>query len=257
VPAADESPRAFYDALADHYDAIFADWWAGARWHAEIVAGVLQRVGAQPPARILDCACGIGTQALPLVQRGYAVTGSDISSEEIARARREAAARGIDIELRVADMRALTGTYDAVIACDNAIPHLLDDADLDAALTSIAAVLEPNGVFLASIRDYDALRIEQPSGVPGVLRERDGRREIVGQAWEWADDLERIRINLFVLTEQPAGEWSTVVHTTWYRALTRATLDAALARARFHDITWYPPADSGYYQPIVTARAAR
>jgi hypothetical protein len=93
--------------------------------------------------------------------------------------------------------------------------------------------------------------------VPGVLRERDGRREIVGQAWEWAEDLERIRINLFVLTEQLSGEWSTVVHTTWYRALMRATLDAALARAHFHDITWYPPADSGYYQPIVTARAAR
>jgi SAM-dependent methyltransferase len=255
---ADESPAAFYDGLASEYHSLFEDWWAAAQFHAEVIDHVLQSAGVTPPARVLDCAAGIGTQAIPLAQRGYAMTATDISAEAIARATREAATHDVTLELAVADMRALnqavTPPFDAVIACDNAIPHLLDDADLDDALSSIASCLAPGGVFLASVRDYDALRRDGVGGVPGVLRQRANGREIVGQAWEWSDDLERMRIHLYVLHEQVPDEWTTSVHSTWYRALGRDALTAALARAGFHDTRWHEPADSGYYQPIVTAR---
>lgn len=254
---ADESPRAFYDGLAKGYDAIYDDWWAAAQWHARHVDGVLRAHGVAPPARILDCACGIGTQAIPLAAMGYDVTASDISAESVERARREAATRGIPIQFGVADMRALESVarYDAVIACDNAIPHLLDDRELDAAVGAVANVLEPNGVFLAGVRDYDALRAERPSGVPGVVRERPDGREIVGQAWEWHDQGEQLRIHLFFLRERADG-WVAEVHTTWYRALTRAALTAALERNQFTDVTWHSAEELGYYQPVVTARRA-
>ena len=255
---ADESPAAFYDGLAHEYHSLFDDWWAAAQWHADVVDRLLQSLGVAPPARVLDCACGIGTQAIPLAQRGYELTATDISSEAIARATREAAARAVNLEFAVADMRKLDRSisppFDAVIACDNAIPHLLDDADLDTALSSIASCLGSGGVFVASVRDYDALRKDGVSGVPAVLRQRADGREIVGQAWEWSDDLERIRIHLYVLHEQSAGKWRTSVHSTWYRALGRASFNEALLRAGFGDTRWHEPADSGYYQPIVTAR---
>ena len=89
-----------------------------------------------------------------------------------------------------------------------------------------------------------------------IMRERAGTREIVGQAWEWSTDGEQIRIHLFVVREEPGG-WHTDVHTTWYRALTRADLTAALNRTGLEDVHWHMPDESGYYQPIVTARAAR
>jgi len=257
----DKSVRAFYDGLAAGYDALFDDWWTAARRHGHVIDGVLRAVGVVPGERVLDCACGIGTQAIPLAWRGYEVTGTDISAEAVARARREAAARAIDLQLAVADMRALddavSGPFDAVIACDNAIPHLLDDAELDAALRSIARVLADGGVFLASVRDYDVLAAQRPAGLPGVLRERPGGREIVGQAWEWHEEHDRVRIHLFVLREQRSGTWAAEVHTTWYRVLTRAKLDAALARTGYVDVEWHEPDESGYYQPIVTARAGR
>jgi SAM-dependent methyltransferase len=255
--AADESPVAFYDGLAADYDALYDDWWTAAKWHARIVDKVLQKAGASPGARLLDCACGIGTQALGLARRGYDVTGTDLSDASVARARREADAREIALELAVADMRSVdtvvSGPFDVVIACDNAIPHLLDDADLDRALGAIGRMLASGGVFLASVRDYDALRAEHPTGVPAVVREREGKRTIIGQGWEWDEDDERIRINLFVLTEHSPGEWQAEVHTTWYRALTRATFTAALDRAGFTNVRWHEPDDSAYYQPIVTA----
>lgn len=67
---------------------------------------------------------------------------------------------------------------------------------------------------------------------------------------------ERIHIHLFVVREGIDG-WHTDVHTTWYRALTRAGLTEALTRAGFEDVRWHMPDESGYYQPTVTAHAAR
>jgi hypothetical protein len=40
-----------------------------------------------------------------------------------------------------------------------------------------------------------------------------------------------------------------------YRALRRATLSASLERAGFHDIEWLMPEATGFYQPVVLARA--
>jgi hypothetical protein len=85
-----------------------------------------------------------------------------------------------------------------------------------------------------------------------VHDDADGRR-IVGQAWEWDADGERVRIHLFVLRDGGQGRWASRVWTTWYRALTRADLTAALERTGYADIRWHPPEESGYYQPMVSA----
>lgn len=67
---------------------------------------------------MLDCACGIGTQALGLAAVGYTVEGSDAAPAAVARAAREARARGLAAEFRVDDMcrlaAALPARYGAV-----------------------------------------------------------------------------------------------------------------------------------------------
>ncbi|WP_246183530.1 class I SAM-dependent methyltransferase [Paenibacillus methanolicus] len=77
---------------------------------------------------------GIGTQAIGLANRGFNVTGTDLSSASIERATKEAEAFGVKIHFGVADFRALdedvSGLYDVVLSADNAIPHLLTDDDL-------------------------------------------------------------------------------------------------------------------------------
>jgi glycine/sarcosine N-methyltransferase len=239
----------FYDALAPDYHLIFQqDWWAVATWQGDILAPLLRREGVESA---LDCTCGIGTQALPLAVQGFQVTGSDISPEAVARARREADERGIDVRLFTADVRsvAVDEQVDAVISCDNSLPHLLTDSDLDQALVSIRRCLKPGGFFLASIRDYEALARQDVQGVPPKV---DDQR-ITGQAWRWAADKRTVEINLFVLRKQETG-WHPTVVTTTYRALTRDELTEALQRAGFEDVRW---PDTGYYQPVVTARGIR
>src|SRR5262249_60084958 len=86
---------------------------------------------APASVRILDAASGIGTQALALAARGFRVTARDISHGAIARLRREATARGLDLDVAVAGMRAgaptRSASFDAVLAFRHSVPHLLCD----------------------------------------------------------------------------------------------------------------------------------
>ncbi|HET9728321.1 MAG TPA: class I SAM-dependent methyltransferase [Acidimicrobiia bacterium] len=252
------SVAAFYDGLADHYDALYEDWWAGAQAHGRVIDGVLHELDVRPPASILDCACGIGTQALGLAALGYRVTGTDLSAGAVERARREAGVHSVQATLLVGDMRELDrvvpGPFAAVVCCDNSLPHLVADSELDRALSAIRGMLAPGGPLVASVRDYDNLLTKRPTGVTPIVRARANVREIVGQAWEWHDG-NRVHIDLFILREGAPDSWTAQVHSTWYRAYTRDELTTALTRAGLVDVRWWDAATTGYYQPIVTARA--
>lgn len=252
-------PEDFYDGLASEYHLLFGDWWPAALDHAAVVARLLTDHGVSAEgSQLLDCTCGIGTQALPLAALGYDVTAADLSARAVERARAEAQRRDIRLRTAVADVRrvdeSVTDVFDAVISCDNALPHLLTDDDLEQALRSIRACLREGGVLLASIRDYDHLRQSRPDGVPISLHGSPGTRHGTGQAWTWSQDGNEVGVTLFVLTE---GErtWGASVHETTYRALLRETFTAALRRSGFTTVRWLMPDDSGYYQPVVLARA--
>ncbi len=246
----------FYDGLSDNYHLIFADWHELMQRQAQVLDDLLRARLDPPPRAVLDCACGIGTQAIGLSLRGYAVTATDISAGAVERAQREAAALGARLSFGVADMRTLSaqvsGPFDAVIACDNALPHLLSEDDLLAALREMATVLRPGGLLLASIRDYDGLVAERPSTTtPRVFDGPDGRRVVI-QVWDWLPDADLYDFTLLIV--QQAGDgWQTQAHTARYRALRRADLDRAVRAAGLDDLHWHMPPESGYYQPILTA----
>ena len=252
------SVEAFYNGLAVDYHLLFQDWWEAAEWHGAAIDRLLTTLDVHPGAQLLDCTCGIGTQALPLARRGYQVLGTDISRSAIDRGRREAEERRIGVEFAVCDIRDVgtlaSSPFDAVLACDNSLPHLRTEADLIAALRSIRMCLSQGGVFVASIRDYDALSIDRPSGVAPVTYHSHGRRRVVGQAWQWSDDGDTVLVMLFILQEK-LRDWTCSSWDTQFRAWRRAEIEAALTTSGFHGTTWHTPEASGFYQPIVTARA--
>jgi glycine/sarcosine N-methyltransferase len=247
----------FYEQLAGDYHLIFADWSQAIERQANALDRLIRAARGEPPLDVLDCTCGIGTQAIGLAGRGYTVTASDLSPANVRRAEAEAARRGLRLAVAVADVRelgeAVTGTFDVVLSCDNALPHLLTDTDLRAAAAQMRARLRDDGLLLASIRDYDELRRERRRAEwPRVFGEPGGRR-VVFQVWDWAADGERYTLTLFLLQEDARG-WRLRHFSTVYRALQRADLSAALAAAGFEQIRWHMPQDTGYYQPVVTAR---
>jgi SAM-dependent methyltransferase len=250
-PAAD-----LYRSLVDDYHLIFEDWDEGIRHQAEVLDRLLRAPGRSGGVDVLDCACGIGTQALGLAARGHRVLASDSSPEMIARARREAAGRGLHIEFAVADMRTLDAfgddAFDAVLAVDNALPHLQTDDEVRRALGAMASRLRPGGILVVTIRDYDALLAERPAVTPPRFLKGGGPRRIVHQVWEWLDG-RRYRVHIYITIEAGDG-WRTCHHTGLYPALTRADLGAMAEAAGLAEVAWTMPADSGFYQPILTAR---
>lgn len=249
--------RAFYEDLADTYHLMFADWRASVDRQAVVLDRLLRDALGDGPHAIFDRACGIGTQAIWLARLGHHVHATDLRPAAVARAERESDALGVRATFGVADLRAppdrVPGTFDAVIACDNALPHLLDDADLHRATAGMAAELRPGGLWLASIRDYDRLAPERPQiDAPRILDDADGRR-IAFQVWDWFADGFGYRLHQFLLRQD--GGWRTEHAVTAYRSLLRSDLDDSLTRAGLRDIRWLEPEERDFYQPVVTARA--
>ena len=79
--------QTFYDNLAPHYDKLFLDWQATTKEQAMLLHQLFAQHGFDQSATVLDCACGIGTQAIGLAGLGYHMTASDISDGELAEAK--------------------------------------------------------------------------------------------------------------------------------------------------------------------------
>jgi SAM-dependent methyltransferase len=248
--------REFYRLLTPDYHLIFADWHKSVLRQSEVLDRLLRNnLPSANSYAVLDCACGIGTQALGLAIRGHRVHGTDISSEAVERARREAKAFEIEITLGVADFRDLAegvhGQFDAVIAFDNAIAHLQAEQDLESALRSMASKTAPQGLVAVSIRDYDGLVQSRPRASTPVVNEAGS--SIAFQVWDWKSDGSGYRLNQFILHRQ-GDEWQTLTSVSDLRAWQRSEVSSAMTRAGFSDIRWYMPDESGFYQPIVIAR---
>ena len=65
--------QTFYDTLAAQYDKLFADWQATTQEQAALLDKIFGENGFDRSSRVLDCACGIGTQAIGLAALGYGV----------------------------------------------------------------------------------------------------------------------------------------------------------------------------------------
>jgi glycine/sarcosine N-methyltransferase len=246
-----------YDKLAAHYHLIFENWEASMERQAAALISVLHRSGLTATDRILDCACGIGTQTLGLAKLGFQVSGCDLSPQAVERARLEAAHRGLNIEFSVANMLNLTGLvdshFDAVICMDNALPHLESPEQLLQSAEQIWAKLRPGGVLMASLRDYDRLIDERPVVQGPSFYSDQGRRRIVFQVWDWID-VRRYIFHLYITRELAEG-WQTFHTSCLYRVVRRYEVAAILKQARFKNVRWLTEAESGFYQPIVLAEA--
>ena len=248
----------FYNDLADHYHLIYENWETSISRQAKALDGIIQsRLPSSPEeTSILDCSCGIGTQAIGLALLGYRVHGTDISPRAVERASREAARLGARVTFGVADMRSLAdqvaGPFDIVITCDNAVPHLLSDDDLRLAVGAIRSQLRPGGLLLIALRDYDRIVTEKRRATQIRTLGSTPNRRLVFQAWDWAEDGRSYRFDHFILTEAENG-WQTHHGEGRYRALLRHELESIVVDTGFTQPIWNPEHEGGYFEQTLTA----
>ena len=245
--------QTFYDDIASQYDKFYLDWDDAVREEAQFLEKLFKDKGYGESARILDCACGIGTQAIGLAALGYDVTASDISIGEIEEGKKRAAERNVDVRFMQADFRCLEETFsdpfDIVIAMDNALPHMLTEDDLKKAAGSISQATREGGMFAASIRDYDSMTDERPEHSAPYVHKTDNGQRVLFQTWDWTDA--NYRFVQYIIEDGDSLEVSKF--ECEYRAVTRDELTRMLLDAGFSDVCWMMPEETGFYQPIVTA----
>ncbi|WP_426671548.1 class I SAM-dependent DNA methyltransferase [Mucilaginibacter sp. McL0603] len=247
--------KTFYDELSADYHLNFGNWDEAIANQAKILDKIIKEYANGSAQTLLDCSCGIGTQAIGLAQMGYTVTASDLSPLAIKRAEEEALKRNVSIHFKVADFlrieNEIEDIFDVVISCDNSLPHLLSDAELQLAAKNILSKIKPGGLFIASTRDYDELLKNKPISTYPIISDIDGAKTFTFQTWEWLEN-NIYTLNHYVIKGAP-DNFTTGLRKVQYRAYQRNEMDAIFKNAGFTGIKWLMPEESEYYQPVMVA----
>jgi SAM-dependent methyltransferase len=246
--------ESFYDALAPYYTLLYPDWEASCKAQAAALDRIIRVYIGDHVRSLLDAACGIGTQCLGLAQLGYVVTASDISAAALARARAMAAPCGLPITFRIADMRTLWPThqqqFDVVLACDNAVPHLLSNAEILLACQQFYQCTAPGGGCILSVRDYTNMPRTGDRIYPRLTHLTPDGRVVVFDVWEFDGDTYDMSTYIVTDTGQPRAQ-AQVIRGGRYYCVTTATLEALLVQAGFRDVMTLP---DHFFQPVLIGR---
>lgn len=235
----DDHAQLAYDALAPGYD----DLTRGhdhAGWTAVLESRA--RAAGLSGTRLLDVACGTGNTLLPMLERGYEVTGVDISDAMLAQARGKTEGRA---RLMRADMRDLPplGEFDLVWCLGDALNYLDSEPELSAALRGFRRNLADDGVVVFDVNTLGTFRTLYSSlyAVPSedriVVLEGRGSPQLGagGAAETWIDRLE----------PQSTGWWMRTRSEHHHRHHPDASVRAALARAGLTCVAAYGTHTSG------------
>lgn len=158
--------RLCYDAISHAWDKSLLV--PGFRERIDLMAAWLTRHGSPEDRRVLDLACGTGTLALALAERGFDVVGLDFSPGMLRRARAKAR-RGAGRAPRFdrADLDAPLPFPDA--SCDGVVcvAGLQCVADPARLIGEVSRLLRGGGLFLAVV-----LRPGRPEPLEGASWER-------------------------------------------------------------------------------------
>jgi cyclopropane fatty-acyl-phospholipid synthase-like methyltransferase len=148
------------------------DWWAYQfrvvhrsgtpgieAWDNHLIAFIVEVLGLERGARVLDVGCGSGVHGLALAGRGMEVVGLDIAPSLVRHCREQAETRGLrNATFVVGDMRDLasistvSGLFDAVLMLSTSF-GFFDDATNQLVLNAIPAKLHEGGSVLLQLMD--------------------------------------------------------------------------------------------------------
>lgn len=165
--------RNYYDTIAGIYDQT--------RWLSESVAEevadfIVQLVNASPETSFLEPGVGTGLNVLPLVKRGYSVTGIDVSQEMLDQFRQKLHEVPQNLTLIHADASRLPfpdQSFDVVLTV-----HMVHTvANWKTFLDEIDRVLKPGGFYLNAQWITPPARLEFEQHFREILSKYEGSQE--------------------------------------------------------------------------------
>jgi SAM-dependent methyltransferase len=246
-----ETVKKFYDDIAKYYHLIYSNWEESTQKQGERISKIIKENWGVLNKSILDCTCGIGTQALGLASLGFRVTGSDLSSNAIQRAKFEAKNRDLDIDFSVTDVRHLwknfKNKFDIVISCDNSLPHLPNDNEFVKGLKEIFKCTKPTGGCIISVRDYEKDISSGTHLLPYGVREVKNDRYMVFQVRDFFNK-DHYNVNLYFVKDSGSPQCKTAVFRSQYYAISINKIMKLMKNVGFVKIKRI---DDGFFQPVI------
>jgi SAM-dependent methyltransferase len=175
-------------------------------------------------AHILDLCCGYGRHSIPLAQRGFQVTGVDLSAKQIQHAREVASKAHTHLDFHVADARKLNfqGVFEVVLSMFVSFGFFNDETENKAMLQGVFRALKPGGRFLLDFWNREKeIREFKPTTSEKI------RDVIILKEWQF--DVLAGRLNWTNTVIFPDGKRESWEHSV--RAYTVAELKALLEEA--------------------------
>ena len=245
----------YYDKLAPYYKYIYADWERSVEDQAAALDEVIREYFGEHISTVLDAACGIGTQSIGLAKLGYKVTGCDISSGAIQIANQEALSQNLPIDFSVEDMRQAGQVhqrqFDLILACDNAIPHLLSEEEILDVFKGFYQATAERGGCLISVRDYELLECEDKESrlVPRGVHPTNKGKIILFDTWEFEGDY--YEITTYIVEEVGENDLqTTAARGGKYYCITIPVLERLFIQAGFQKVTTL---QEKFFQPLIVA----
>jgi len=209
--------------IAPFYDQLMASVPYG-EW-ADYVEQVMRHIGFVPKD-ILDIACGTGTMALLLAERGYNLVGTDRSEAMLKVARKKAKQAGLAIPFYAQDVAHLDlpQKFDLAICLYDSFNYLLNEKDLLAAFRAIRRHLRPGGYLLFDINTLYAFHADL------FTQESDPEAEI-GYQWISSFDVDSCLCRVDMKFQLSPRKTIRAVH--FQRAYLAEEIIKLLSRARF------------------------
>lgn len=195
--------------------------------------------GLAPGAPVLDCACGVGIDALALARRGFTVTATDGSSSMIARAKERLAASASKVSVlqsRWQDLPAnLADRFDLAICLGNSIVHAGSVPAMVESLKGIRGVLKPEGKVIVASRNWELMYRSWPRIVLAPrVKERRGTRCTSLYIWTIPESFDRpCRAEIVFLFEDHAGELTHRRYELDFQPFAHADLKGAIESSGF------------------------
>jgi SAM-dependent methyltransferase len=240
----DNHTNTFYDSIAEYYPLFYRDWDIQLEREGLGLRSIFRNKGV---IRVLDAACGPGTQAVPLAQLGFEIVAADPSTGMIHKARDTAVRFGVldKIQFVCVDFlqlhQAVEGPFDAVICKGNALPHLLLDEDIEATLLTFYELLRPGGSLVIGMRDFGPFMEDRPRFLPGLTHENDAGEEFITfDIWEWDEGPPVIATQNLYIIRGRGDQYDTIKRQVIFRPLSTDEVKVVLLEVGFEDITDQP-----------------
>ncbi|RQW05853.1 class I SAM-dependent methyltransferase [candidate division KSB1 bacterium] len=155
---------AFYSTFAQYYEVIFP--------FKQNIFEFLKSYTTTETRKILDLGCGTGHYAAQFAKEGFQTIGIDLDANMIAYATAHYP-KATFFTMNMLDVRSLNQRFDFIFCIGNTAAHLTHK-EFDILLDSVYNSLEPGGVWLFQVRNWDYVALQKEYTFP-VIAAQNGR----------------------------------------------------------------------------------